>query len=137
MLHEYPARLGGLAEIFRRRRVGVGVDSRGRLVLARPDTIEVDFTGGTARRKKILELVGKVDGRNDDLDLTEARSTGVLTVRPRCRTSTTATTGGESRWRLDGLNDAVDRFRANEVRADLNHVVFGAHSSIPRCSAAR
>ena len=130
MLHEYPGRLGGLAEIFRRRRVGVGVDSRGRLVLARPDTIEVDFAGGTARRRKILELVGKVDGRNNDLDLTEARSTGVLTVRLASELDDGDDRGGESRWRLDRLNDTVDRFRANEVGADVNHVVFGAHSSI-------
>ncbi len=129
VLHEYPARLGGLADIFERRRVGVGVDSRGRLVLARPDTIEVDFAGGTVRRNKILELVGKLDGRNDDIDLTEARSTGVLTVHLAANVDDG---DGESRWRLDGLNDAIDRFRASEVRADLNHVVFGASSAVPQ-----
>ena len=43
MIAEFPARLGELAEILRRRRVGVGVDARGQVVLARPDSIEVEF----------------------------------------------------------------------------------------------
>ncbi|HET9665463.1 MAG TPA: hypothetical protein VFP09_01855, partial [Desertimonas sp.] len=129
VIHEFPARLGGLAEILRRRRVGVGVDSRGRIVLARPDSIQVDFMGGTKRRTTILGLVEQLDGDNEKADLVEARQTGVLTVRVPAEVSNG---GGESRWRLDALNDTVARFHANDISAELNHVVFGAHSAIPQ-----
>ena len=129
VIHEFPARLGGLAEILQRRRVGVGVDTRGLMVLARPDSIQVEFTGGTKRRTTILGLVELLAGDNQKADLPEARQTGVLTVRIPAEVGTG---GGESRWRLDALNDAVARFHANGIPADLNHVVFGAHSAIPQ-----
>ena len=107
----------------------MGVDSRGRIVLARPDSIQVDFMGGTKRRTTILGLVEQLDGDNEKADLVEARQTGVLTVRVPAEVSNG---GGESRWRLDALNDTVARFHANDISAELNHVVFGAHSAIPQ-----
>ena len=53
----------------------------------------------------------------------------MLTVRVPAEVSNG---GGESRWRLDALNDTVARFHANDIPAELNHVVFGAHSAIPQ-----
>jgi Subtilase family len=129
VIAEFPARLGGLAEILRRRHVGVGVDSRGRVVLARPDAIEVEFDGDARRRKKVLALADKSGADNRDVDIADAKETGVLTVRVAAEVVDAC---GESRWRLDRLNDAVARFQSKGVRADLNHVVFGAHSAIPQ-----
>jgi Subtilase family len=126
---EFPARLGTLEEILSRRRIGIGVDTRGQLVLARPDSIQVEFDGDTTRRKSVLEVVNQLDADNEAVDLEDGEETGVLTVRVPSRDPEPE---GESRWPLDGLNNSIAHFASNGIRADLNHVVFGAHSVIPR-----
>jgi hypothetical protein len=99
---EYPARLGELAEILRRRRIGVGVDARGQLVLARPDSIQVDFNGTTKRRKAVLDLVDQIDADNGDaVERYDAEATGVLTVQVAAEVTDI---GGEPRWTLNALN---------------------------------
>ncbi len=129
VITEFPVRLGALEEILNRRRIGVGVDFRGQLVLARPDSIQVEFNGDTTRRKSVLEVVHQLDADNEAVDIEDGEDTGVLTVRVPVE----APEGGNgSRWPLDGLNDSIARFTSNDIRADLNHVVFGAHSAVPR-----
>ena len=56
VISEFPARLGALEEILSRRWIGIGVDTRGQLVLARPDSIQVEFNGDMDRRKSVLEV---------------------------------------------------------------------------------
>ena len=125
LISEFPVRLGELGEILHRRRVAVGVDARGQLVLARPDSIEVDFSGDDDRRKEVARLVDEVDGDNtDDAAWEDAEETGVLTVRLEPETRT-------DRWGLRRLNEELTRFHANRIAAGLNHVVFGANSVIP------
>jgi hypothetical protein len=125
LISEFPARLGELGEILRRRRVAVGVDASGQVVLARPDSIEVDFSGDDDRRKQVARLVDEVDGDNSgDADWEDAEETGVLTVRLEPEI-------GADRWGLRRLNAELARFRANGIAAELNHVVFGANSVIP------
>jgi hypothetical protein len=123
---EFPARLGELGELLHRRRIAVGVDARGQLVLARPDSIQVDFSGDDDRRKQVARLVDEVDGDNtDDAIWEDAEETGVLTVRVEPEDA------GAYRWSLRGLNEQLSRFQASGVAAELNHVVFGANSMIP------
>ena len=129
VISDFPARLGALEEILSRRRIGVGVDTRGQLVLARPDSIQVEFNGDMDRRKSVLEVVNEIDADNEAVDLDEAEDTGVLTVRVPAEVGDQR---GEARWLLDGVNGAIASFASKDIRADLNHVVFGAHSAIPR-----
>jgi hypothetical protein len=130
IVREFPAQLGQLAEILSRRRIGVGVDARGQLVLARPDSIQVDFDGNSKRRKTVLELVEQIDADNADVvERYDAETTGVLTVKVAAEVTDVS---GEPRWRLDALNSALARFSDKGIRTDLNHVVFGAHSPVPR-----
>jgi Subtilase family len=125
LISEFPARLGELGAILHRRRVAVGVDARGQLVLARPDSIEVDFSGNDDSRKEVARLVDEVDGDNtDDAAWEDAEETGVLTVRLEPETRT-------DQWGLRRLNEEIIRFHANGIAAGLNHVVFGANSMIP------
>jgi subtilisin family serine protease len=122
---EFPWSLGGAAEVLHRRRIGVGVDRRGQVVLARPDSIQVDFGGDERQRDRVATLVNKTDcSAPDATEWDEAEATGVLTVRldPEER---------NGRWQLGRLDAELSRFHDEGVRAELNHVVFGASSAIP------
>jgi Subtilase family len=130
IVRAFPAQLGQLAEILSRRRIGVGVDARGQLVLARPDSIQVDFNGNSKRRKTVLDLVDQIDADNADVvERYDAETTGVLTVKVAAEVTELS---GEPRWPLDALNIALARFSDKGVSADLNHVVFGAQSLVQR-----
>jgi subtilisin family serine protease len=122
---EYPWSLGGVAELLHRRRIGIGVDARGQVVLARPDSIQVDFGGDERHRDNVTALVNKADcSEPDATEWDEAEATGVLTVRvdPEER---------NGRWQLGRLDAELSRFHDEGVRAELNHVVFGASAAIP------
>jgi Subtilase family len=127
-VREFPAPLGSLADVLHRRRIAVGVDGRGQLVIARPDTIQVDFADDADHRNAVLKLVGEIDADNDDvLERDDAERTGVLTVKLPTREA-----GDERRWPLTAAASEVGRFRSYGVGADFNYVVFGAHAAIPR-----
>ena len=101
---EFPWSLGGAAEVLHRRRIGVGVDRRGQVVLARPDSIQVDFGGDERQRDSVATLVNKADcSEPDATEWDEAEATGVLTVRldPEER---------NGRWQLGRLDAELSRF---------------------------
>jgi hypothetical protein len=123
-------RLGALAPRLHRRRVAVGVDGRGRLVLARPDSIQVDFRDDAEHRRSVLDLLAEVEAENGtDEQLQDAEDTGVLTVR-------VPPEGDEERWRLGPVDAAAARFGARQIRTDFNYVVFGAASAVPQALGA-
>jgi subtilisin family serine protease len=129
VVSDLPARLDDLAPVFQRRRIAAGVDGQGRIVLARPDTIQVDFGGNDDRKAAVLDLVEQLDADNTDVvERNDAGATGVLTVAVP-----TATTeiDGEERWPLAALNSHLALFSGHGVAANLSHVIFGAHSAIP------
>ena len=129
IVREYPAQLGDVAEIFRRRRIGAALDPFGNVVFARPDSIEVDFRGRGTRKQEVLELVERLEGDNAGAaGHFNAEETGVLTVQ--VPTSTTEISR-EERWPMQRLNEAVEHFRSNGVDAGLRYVVFGANVVLP------
>ena len=130
IVREFPVQLGDVAEIFRRRWIGAALDASGNVVLARPDSIQVDFDGRSARKNRDPR-VGRSTIDGDNLRrrrLFAAEETGVLTVQ--VPTSTTEISR-EERWPMQRLNEAVEHFRSNGVDAGLRYVVFGPSVALP------
>jgi Subtilase family len=119
---DLPVRLGELAPVFQRRRIAAGVDAGGRLVLVRPDRIDVQYDSDEERRTA-NDLVGELDA-----DSTETDEMGVLSV---ALNTTSTDIAGEDRWPLATINRSLSLFRSRGIVASPNHIVFGAHSSVP------
>ena len=129
VVSDLPVQLGALAPVFQRRRIAVGLDRRGNVVLARPHSIQVDFRGDRKHKRAALELVKPIEADNSEVRARyDPEATGVLTVYVP---PTEAEINEETRWSLDGLNAQLDRFRRQGIRADLRHVILGAQSLIP------
>lgn len=130
---DHPGRLGDLAPIFERRRIAVGTDGNGHVVLARPASFVVDGRDQD-RRQDILELIGRIDTDNGNVEeRLEARTTGMLTVDVP---SELIEIGGERRWSVDRAAEYVGRFAEAGIAADLRHVFLGAQSVVPKLVGA-
>ena len=129
VVSDLPVQLGALAPVFQRRRIAVGLDRRGNVVLARPHSIQVDFRGDRKHKRAALELVKPIEADNSEVRARyDPEATGVLTVYVP---PTEAEINEETRWSVAGLNAQLDRFRRQGIRADLRHVILGAQSLIP------
>ena len=97
---EFPWSLGGAAEVLHRRRIGVGVDRRGQVVLARPDSIQVDFGGDDRQRDGVATLVNKADCSEQP-----TQPSGTKPRRPACSRSVSPDPEERNgRWQLGRLD---------------------------------
>ncbi len=109
--------------MFVRRRIAVGLDADGGVVLARPDNLLVE----RGAREGIVDYLRQQDligGLVDSVDETGPGRT--TTVRLRVREPDTI--NQEPRWSLESAVIVRDGLRRAEFVADLNHVTLGAPS---------
>ena len=113
-----------LADILTRRRIAIGRDSTGRVVVARPDSLLVRVGDSAEHRDNIATWVGRWDGDQAQriAEPPAERSLRFETVRfPSDYFDDVATT-------LEGVAGTRDRLNAEGHRVELNHVVLGAPS---------
>lgn len=130
LVADHPAPLGDLAQIFLDRRIAVGIDFDGQVVLARPDSVLVDDGGTDERRRAIAEVVRTFD--NDQANLIErGEADRVLDVVEIKLDVTDATQiNNEDRWSLRRADDLLAQFAEAKIAAELNHVALGSQTII-------
>ncbi len=121
---DHPEPLGRLAEVFDRRRIAMAAGADGRLVLLRPDEILVDRSDEAAFKRALERLAASNQDLADRLRDGE-RLPGVLT-RVRLGGDSRVDGGGERRWSVDAVADAVAAIRAVDVPVMGNYVLLGS-----------
>jgi subtilisin family serine protease len=125
-LADHPAPLGPLAEIFQRRRIAVGIDAAGQVVLARPDSV-LAAVRNDRERNALVGFVEKYDkeqaegirGRGDDKSL-PFETVSLAAAEPD-------EINGEPRWSLRRVDETRRAIASLDtpIETELNHVVFG------------
>jgi len=123
---EHPERLGALAPIFLRRKIAIGVDGTGELVLVRPDSVVVDLGETRESFDRALAAIAKYDERRAG-ELAERREelAGGLVAVP-VRNPEPIDIHNEGRWSVLPVQEALDRLREAGAVAEPNHIVLGS-----------
>ena len=124
---DHPERLGDLAPVFDRRRIGFGVDGGGQLVLVRPHSVVVDLGTDDASFERAVAAVATYDDRQAATIRKDRRRRGGI-VAVAVVNERTIAIHGEQRWSVAPVQDALDRLRDAGASAEPNHVVLGSQS---------
>lgn len=124
---DHPAPLGDLADIFLRRRIGVGTDSGGQVVLARPDSLLVDGKAN-GQGDRVRELVRDPELATRITGTDQGDATGVITLRLAVGDPTSSRR--ERRWSLTTALEVQNVLARNQVQSELNHVFLGAQTVV-------
>ena len=128
LVSDHPAPLNTLAEIFDRRKIAVGIDSSGHVVLARPDALLAEIET-VEQRESLARYVERYDKEQAD------RVRRPTDIEKRLPFVTVRLPGverglinGEDRWTLTPVQHAIRELAALQppVEAELNHVFLGA-----------
>lgn len=131
---DHPGHLGDLAQIFLRRRIAIGIDGRGHVVLVRPDSIQVDFGGDDSRRKQIVDIAaGMAPDNADGLLVEQSVRTGILPVKVP---ASSRGINEQERWSVEDLRPYLERFTEAGVRPEYRHVFLGSQGIVPRLVGA-
>lgn len=121
---DHPERLGDLAEVFVRRRIGFGVDGGGQLVLVRPDSVIVDVGDSATSFRTALAALAKYSEEQAAALRERGQPRGGLVAVAVANEVTTV--HGERRFSVAPVQTALDQLRAAGARAEPNHVVLGS-----------
>jgi hypothetical protein len=128
LVSDHPAPLNTLAEIFDRRKISVGIDSSGHVVLARPDSVLAEVET-VEQRESLARYVERYDreqaARVRKPTDSEKRLPFVTVQLPGVERGLI---NGEDRWSLTPAQQAIRELAGLEppVGAELNHVFLGA-----------
>lgn len=125
MIEPLPGPAGPIADVLRRRRIGVGVDDRRRPVLARPDSLLVDVGASGKRRDRIATWVQRWD--HDQAEWIAARTPQPLRFATVHFPTDFFDNETDSRS-LSGVLATSRRLADEGHRVELNQVVLGAPS---------
>ena len=118
-----------MADIFRRRRVGVGVDRDGQVILVRPDSVLFDARGDKERRAALASIVEAFDPKQAGQISNPERPRRVLdTVKVDLSARLDA-----SEWdgsSLEVVHEFMTAARDAGLDVEYNHVVIGSQSVI-------
>jgi hypothetical protein len=115
-----------LADSFRRRRIAVGVDRDGQVILVRPDSVVCDGRGDAARRAVIASLVARFDPEQAERIGGQDRPKRILDI---IKVDLSASLGSdEESWNLDAVHSFMDAARDEGLAAEYNHVVIGGQN---------
>jgi hypothetical protein len=128
LVEDHPGSLGPLADIFDRRRIAVGIDSSGNVVLCRPDTVLAEIPADSETRKRLAAHVGKDDPRQgrwieevSDEYLPRFATVQIEPAREMIN--------GERRWTLRPAIELLNKPpSAGPAPSELNHVFLGAQT---------
>jgi Subtilase family len=129
LVKDHPAPLNDLSEILDRRNISVGIDSSGRVVLARPDSLLAELESD-AHRDALAVYVERFDKDQAQRirGLVPEQRLPYYTVR----LPDVAREGinGEDRWTLSRVQTAMRELAALDppVASELNHVFLGAQT---------
>lgn len=151
----HPGTLGGLADVFDRRRIAAGADSDGQIFLARPHSVIASVGPKGERRgavadvirglnKEQARLIGErtsfgrsgvvpIDIRRPEeveADEKEKRGAPRATDGQPAKTDEESTARSEPRWDLARASDVVAQLREAGVPSDFNVVVVGEEAFV-------
>ncbi len=127
VVFDHPERLGRLAEVFVRRRIGFAVDGGGRLVLVRPDSVVVDVGETPESFREAVAAIAKYDERQaGEIAQGERRAARIVPVR--VPNPEPIAVHGERRWGVEPVQRALDQLRGAGATAEPNHVLLGSQS---------
>ena len=117
---------GDLAEIFERRKIAVGLDGSGSVILVRPDSIVIDPLGDRDRVNEIAGRVAERDQKEAERILRDATTDGIDVVRVPVPDAGLREINRQRRWSVEPALKQVNAYRAAGYRCELNHVLIGA-----------
>lgn len=125
-MSDQPAPLGDLDHIFRRRRIAVDRDSRGRMVLVRPDSVLVDIGVDRERRADLVSVVHRFDPqqaqRISEPDRVDPLGFETVRFTPSDRNQPER----KGPWSLDAAHEHCVALADHGHDVQLNHVFLGA-----------
>ena len=121
---DHPERLGDLADVFVRRRIGFGVDGSGQLVLVRPDSVVVDVGDTAASLRAALAAIAKYDKQQAAVLRERGQPRGGIVAVTLTNEPTSV--HGERRFSVAPVQAVLEQLRGNGAHAEPNHVVLGS-----------
>ena len=123
---DQPSSLGDLDEIFARRRIAIQRDSRGRVVLARPDSVLVALGDDGDRRSHLGAWLQKHDPQQADHIARSNAPDPLGFVTVRFPPGEPARPDGAARWSLERAHEYRVTLADEGHDVELNHVFLGA-----------
>lgn len=128
-IRDHPEALGRLADAFARRRIAMGADADGRLVLVRPAELLVEHGDDAAFDTALKELTARDDGLARRVS--EAQPVAGALVRVVLEAERPAELAGDdSRWSTRSVGTALRTLRDAGFAALPNYVLLGSQGII-------